>query len=463
MNTMNFRRLVFIAVFVVSQPLAANAPDPAYSSMPAVDCVINPFRVVDISSPVAGVIETLHVERSQQVTAGQVVAELEASVERANVELARYRAGVESEIELGKVNINFDQLRKKRVESLLEEQNISRENADQIEREVQLSMWKLKQARELADIRKLELRKAEEQLRQKSIPAPFDGFVLDTFKYRGEYVEDQAILRLAQLDPLVVEAIVPMESFGLIKPGMEAEVLPEVLLKEKLRGEVIAVDRIGDTASNTFGVKLSMPNPENRIPAGLKCVVKFIEKTPEQLAAAAEEDKQVTSETPKGLIARPDETPEPQADEPSEPQARKVVISSTTVIDSSDLLAAISNVNAGNPPLEDSVEVTEQKQADTGQQVASVTNQDEFDIPLASEMTPSSYMVLIEQPETKSATRDLIARLRDAGVDDFLVFSNGVNKGHISLGVFSTRANALNRQQALDELGFASFTIERYQ
>ncbi len=479
MNTMNFRRLVFIAIFVASQPLSANAPDPAYSSMPAVDCVINPFRVVDISSPVAGVIETLHVERSQQVTAGQVVAELEASVERANVELARYRAGVESEIGLGKVNINFDKLRKKRVESLLEEQNISRENADQIEREVQLSMWKLKQARELADIRKLELRKAEEQLRQKSIPAPFDGFVLDTFKYRGEYVEDQAILRLAQLDPLVVEAIVPMENFGLIKPGMEAEVLPDVLLKEKLKGEVIAVDRIGDTASNTFGVKLSMPNPENRIPAGLKCVVKFLETKPEQLAGAAQADEQAASEAPKGLIERQVEVPqpktdeapapqagetlEPQAVETPEPQARKVVINSTTVIDSSDLLAAISNTNPTNPPVEDSVEPAGQQKSDTGQQVASVTNQDEIEIPLASELTPSSYMVLIEQPETKSATQDLIARLRDAGIDDFLVFNNGANKGHVSLGVFSTRANARNRQQMLDELGFASFTIERYQ
>jgi RND family efflux transporter MFP subunit len=453
MNTMNFRRLFFIAIFVASQPLAANAPDPAYSSMPAVDCVINPYRVVDISSPVAGVIETLHVERSQQVAAGQVVAQLEASVERANVELARYRAGVESEIELGKVNINFDQLRKKRVDSLLEEQNISRENADQIEREVQLSMWKLKQARELADIRRLELRKAEEQLRQKSIPAPFDGFVLDTFKYRGEYVEDQAILRLAQLDPLVVEAIVPMENFGLIKPGMEAEVLPEVLLKEKLRGQVIAVDRIGDTASNTFGVKLSMPNPENRIPAGLKCIVKFLEKTPEQVARKTEIE--TIAETPKGQIERPVEPPEPQA--------RKVVLNSSTIVDSSVLLASISSANAEITPATEPVEVNDPTETGTLQQVASLTNDIVIDTPTELEMAPTSYMVLIEQPETKAATRDLVARLRDAGVNDFLVFNNGANKGHISLGVFSTRANALNRQQALDELGFASFTIERYQ
>ena len=213
-----------------------------------------------------------------------MIARLEASVERANVELATYRASVESEIELGMVNITFDRLRKKRVDTLVEESNVAREMADQVEREVQLSEWKLKQARELAQIRQLELQKAQVELRQKSVTAPFDGFILDIFKYRGEYVEDQPIVRLAQLDPLVIEAIVPMENFGKIQAGMLADVMPEILLKEKLRGEVIAVDRIGDTASNTFGVKLSIPNPENRIPAGLKCIVKFIDLAPKKIA-----------------------------------------------------------------------------------------------------------------------------------------------------------------------------------
>ena len=451
MNTVIIRYLLFIGIYALSQQVLANPTTTAYSSMPAVDCVINPYRVVDISSPVAGVIEKLYVERSQHVSAGQVVAQLEASVERANVELARYRASVQSEVGLGKVNINFDQLRKKRVESLLQQQNISLENADQIEREVQLSKWKLKQAKELLDIRKLELRKAEEQLRQKSIGAPFDGFVLDTFKYRGEYVEDQAILRLAQLDPLVVEAIVPMENFGMIKPGMMAEIRPEVLFKDKLISKVVAVDRIGDTASNTFGVKLSIPNPDNRIPAGLKCIVKFLEATDEQVAE--ETPDQSAGETPQGLIKRSDEL--------SDPQVGVTELSSTTVAEPSTLLAAVSAANTA--PAIDPVEADERQQGETVQKAASVMDQDDFELPASPAKTPTSYMVLIEQPETKQATEDIVGQLRDAGVSDFLVFKNGANKGLISLGVFSTRASAVNRQQAIGQLGFASFTIERYQ
>ncbi len=402
MGSKFFGHLVFF--FVAASPqLAANAAENIdYSSIPAVDCVINPYRVVDVSSPVAGVIEKLFVDRSQQVSAGQVIARMEASVERANVDLARYRASVESEVELGMVNINFDRLRKKRIDSLLEENNVSREIADQVEREVQQSELKLTQARELAKIRKLELRKAQAQLGQKSISSPFDGFVLDIFRYPGEYVEDQAIVRLAQLDPLVIEAIVPMENFGQIQPGMQADVVPDILLKNKLRGEVIAVDRIGDTASNTFGVKLSMPNPENRIPAGLKCIAKFIETTPEEIAAEAD-------------ITASEEAPDPQL--------VNSVMTETAEKESPGLLSSlIGNANAAT--------------------------------------APTSYMVMIKTPETRAETEALVDQLRDAGEHDFLVYRK---TGRISLGIYKTRAVAEKRRREIESLGFTTRTQELYQ
>jgi hypothetical protein len=35
------------------------------------------------------------------------------------------------------------------------------------------------------------------------------------------------------------------------------------------------VDRVIDAASGTFGVRLTMPNPDGALPAGLKCTVVF--------------------------------------------------------------------------------------------------------------------------------------------------------------------------------------------
>lgn len=293
--------IAWIMISTVSFSVAAEKTGNRYSNIPGVDCVINPYKVADIASPVAGVIENLFVERSQPVSAGQVVAQLDADVEKANVKLARYRADIVSEIKLGQVNMKFDKRRNNRIHSLEEKQVISIEHIDEAEREAGLSRWKLKQAKELATVRKLELRRAEKQLQQKSIRAPFDGYVLDTYRHRGEYVENQSIMRLAQLDPLVIEAIVPMADFGKIKVGMSAEILPETATEQKLSGTVSIVDRIGDAASNTFGVRLVMENPDNRIPAGLKCIVKFLEQDGEIANTGIDKNNPVVTE--KAIVA----------------------------------------------------------------------------------------------------------------------------------------------------------------
>jgi hypothetical protein len=41
------------------------------------------------------------------------------------------------------------------------------------------------------------------------------------------------------------------------------------------------VDRVVDSASGTFGVRLELPNANGEIPAGVKCQVKFLKRVPE--------------------------------------------------------------------------------------------------------------------------------------------------------------------------------------
>jgi RND family efflux transporter MFP subunit len=397
MRRIGYLLLVMLSGSLCTQSMAGEAQD-VYNSIPAVDCVINPYQVADLASPVPGVIEQLLVERSQQVSAGQVLAQLDAGVERANVELALYRAGIQSELNLGRINLQYDKRRRQRVDSLYEKKVISVENTDEAEREADLSRWKLEQAEEQANIRKLELQRAREQLNQKSIRAPFDGYVLDTFKYRGEYVEDQAILRLAQLDPLVIEAIVPMENFGKIDVGMMAEIVPDFVSDEKLKARVTIVDRIGDTASNTFGVRLVLPNPENRIPAGLKCVAKFLQRTEQQSVPAT--------------------------------------VTERTVVPA----AVTASLNDELP--EDGSSAIEQPAQNL------------------KEARHAGYLVVSDEFNTDQQTQALIKRLREAGIDDLQQMYSGLYKGRVMLGHFSSLVNAQKRRQLLTELGIAAFIHE---
>lgn len=282
-------------------PLSTSADE-----FPAVDCIISPYQIVDLASAVPGVIERILVERSDFVTRGQVVAELAAGVERATVALARARAQVEPEINVWQVNLEFDERRKARIHSLYANKVVSDDNKDEADREAELSSWKLQQAHDLKKIRKLELERAEEQLKQKIIKSPIDGFILEKFKLPGEYVEDQPILRIAQLDPLNVEAIVPIELFGKIPVGMAAEVHPETLTAETRPARVTVVDRMGDAGSGTFGVRLEMPNPGYELPAGLKCDLRFI---PGSVTAITTPPPQHKASSPRDQAPQPDLVP----------------------------------------------------------------------------------------------------------------------------------------------------------
>ncbi len=215
------------------------------------------------------------VERSDLVQAGQVVARLASGVEKAELELASARADIFSEIRLNEVNLNYDKRNRKRLDSLHKGRAVSALDWERAERNEELSQWKVTQAKDINRLRRLELRRTQEVLNRKSVTSPLNGVVVQRYRSAGEYIEDQPIMRIVQLDPLYVEAAVPIAYFGQIQPGMVAEVVPGLASLSPYTASVTVVDRMGDAASGTFGIRLELPNSDYAIPAGHKCKLSF--------------------------------------------------------------------------------------------------------------------------------------------------------------------------------------------
>jgi len=83
------------------------------------------------------------------------------------------------------------------------------------------------------------------------------------------------IVKLAEIDPLYVEVILPVALYGKIKIGHRATVLPEQPIGGSYSATVKMVDRVIDAASGTFGIRLELPNRNREIPAGARCRVRF--------------------------------------------------------------------------------------------------------------------------------------------------------------------------------------------
>ena len=240
----NYRLIIACVVYALTASMTVRAED-----IPPIDCMIEPNIMVEISSPVEGVLDTLIVDRSDEVKKGEVIATLKSDVEQVAVKMSKER-------------LKLSQSEYKRAKGLYKKKAITLTEID-----------KLDNGKKLAE---LDLEHAEANLDLRQIRSPIDGVVVKRYSSPGEFVEADPIIKLAQLDPLKIEVISPVSNYGKISRGMKAEIFPDSGGYQGLVAEVVVVDKVIDAASGTFGIRLELPNKDNSIPSGLKCKVHFI-------------------------------------------------------------------------------------------------------------------------------------------------------------------------------------------
>jgi multidrug efflux pump subunit AcrA (membrane-fusion protein) len=172
--------------------------------------------------------------------------------------------------------VDFGERRYVRTLELFRKDIASTKEMDEAETAKVLAELDLLQARENQRLAEIDVERAAAALALRTVRSPINGVVVERLLSAGEFAKQAPIVRLAQIDPLRVEVIVPAAMFGRLQPGLQAEVVPEPSLIEPRIARVTVVDRVIDAASGTFGVRLALPNPGYRLPAGLRCRVRFL-------------------------------------------------------------------------------------------------------------------------------------------------------------------------------------------
>lgn len=265
-------------------------------------CLIEPNRVVDVGSPVIGVVESVAVERGQRVTKGQVLAVLRANVEQAAVGVAETRARVTAEVEAAQANYDLARQKAKRAQDLVERNFISAQALEQARTEADVARQKLAQAREQRAIWNRELRLAEAQLQLRTIRSPSNGIVVERYMSGGERVEEKPIVRIANVDPLRVEIVISASLYGTVSVGKLLLVTPELPNAAPRTAKVVLVDSVIDGPSNTFRARLELPNPNYELPAGVRCKIDL--PTESKAVAPVATDRE--------MEPRPDRSPPPE-------------------------------------------------------------------------------------------------------------------------------------------------------
>lgn len=247
------------------------APAVQAAGLQPLGCLIEPFSVSDLGSPVVGVIEQIHVERGDRVRAGQPLASLRADVERMSVNVAEGRAQGLGELKAAEANAVLARQKLARAVDLARQEFISTQALEQTRAEALVAENRLIQAREQRDIYGREHQLAQAQLSLRTIRSPADGVVADRYMSVGERVEEKPLFRIAVVNPLRVEVVLPASLYPVVRKGTTLRITPDFPGAQPRVANVALVDGVIEGASNTFRARLSLPNPGNTLPAGLRC------------------------------------------------------------------------------------------------------------------------------------------------------------------------------------------------
>lgn len=240
------------------------------------ECLLDASLKVKVGAPVPGLIAEVRVDRGDNVRKGQFVARLESGLEEALLAIAEHRAKNDMAVASSKAQSEFRRRRSERLQKLVATKAASLAQADEAETESNVARLTANDAALTAEANRLEAVRARVQLEQRRILSPFDGIVLERALAAGEYRHEQShILTIARIDPLNVEVFLPIAAYPSLTLGQTARVEPEAPIGGSYDAVVTVIDKIFDASSGTFGVRLSMPNPGNKLPAGLRCKVNF--------------------------------------------------------------------------------------------------------------------------------------------------------------------------------------------
>jgi RND family efflux transporter MFP subunit len=261
---------LYLAFFCAMQS-AAEAAD--------FDCVIEPRQIIELRTASPGIIVSIRANRGEKVVAGSVLVEIDPALDRAAADIAEQRAKMLGALKTAQARLEYSEAKATRQTSLAQSNFISVQERDSAIAEKKLAQAELEEAQDNKKLANLELDRLREQVRLRTILSPIDGVVIDRYMHPGEYAgigeAAKPILKLADMNVLHVEVLLPINGWNRVQIGQNAEVTPGIPGARTIQAKVVAIDQVFDAPSGTFGVRLALRNAGEKLPAGIRCKARF--------------------------------------------------------------------------------------------------------------------------------------------------------------------------------------------
>ena len=265
-------------------------------------------RKAAVAAKTTGRLEWLGVEEGSRVKQGEVLARLEnqdsaAARDQAAANLTTAKANLEEvKAELQDATLAFERQRQ-----LLEDGIVARAEYDAAEARYKRARAAVTGAESSIRAAAAALKGAEVNLEYSFLRAPFDAVVLTKNADVGDIVTPigaaadakAAVVSIADLGSLQVEADVSESNLGKVKVGQPCEIQLDSLPNERFPGTVHMVVPTADRSKATVLVKVRFTDKDPRILPEMSAKVAFLERP-----VAAGEEKPKTAVNPAAVVER---------------------------------------------------------------------------------------------------------------------------------------------------------------
>jgi RND family efflux transporter MFP subunit len=269
---------------------------------------VSAWRKASVSTKATGRLEWLGVQEGSRVKSGEVIARLEnldvaASRDSAVANIAAARANLEQgDAEMRDADSSY-----KRAQDLYEKKFISESTLDSARARYEKAKASIASLKANIGVAEANARQAGVSVEQTLIRAPFDGVVLTKNANVGDIItpfssatdSKGAVVNMADMETLEVEADVSEASIGKIIVGMPTEIQLDAYPDVRLLGEVSRVVPTVDRTKATLLVKVKFVERDARVLPDMSAKVAFLSRAPRP-----EERKPVTAVRPEAVAKR---------------------------------------------------------------------------------------------------------------------------------------------------------------
>ena len=273
------------SVSTVSPAMTSEASRVAGAPLMTASGYVVARRKAVVSAKIQGRLAELKVEEGSRVRDGEVLARLESVDSEAQV------VGARAAVQRAEAELAENQRQLRQAESLHRDKVLPADQLEATQSRVRMAEAGVAEAR-------ASLAFAEAQLQNTVIRAPFAGTVVKKMAEVGESVapippgvnlstSSGAIVALADLETLEVEADVSESNVAKLKDGQPAEVTVEAFPDRRYRAELRQVIPTADRTKATVQVKVTIQDKDENLKPEMSAKVTFLESAVQVDAAAS--------------------------------------------------------------------------------------------------------------------------------------------------------------------------------